>query len=189
MKNHWFKFSYHLKNLFFSFCLFVRKCSLQIRGMKIGKEVSLGKIIVVWPHQVYLGNRVKIENHVIFKFDGPFQQGKSIQIGAGVFIGAFTEFNIKYGMVVGNDCLIASGSRFIDHDHGLDRTHLMKDQPCPGAPIHIGKDVWIGANAVVLKGVTIGDGAIVAAGAVVTKSIPPYEIWGGVPAKKIGERR
>jgi len=52
----------------------------------------------------------------------------------------------------------------------------------------IGRDVWIGCHVVVLPGVTIGDHAVVAAGAVVTKSIPSGEMWGGVPAKKIGER-
>ena len=52
----------------------------------------------------------------------------------------------------------------------------------------IGNDVWIGANATILDGISIGDGAIVGAGAVVTKDIPPYEIWGGVPAKKIKSR-
>ena len=59
----------------------------------------------------------------------------------------------------------------------------------PEAPVALENDVWIGANVVLLKGMTIGRGAIVAAGAVVRHSIPPYEICGGVPAKKIGERR
>lgn len=52
----------------------------------------------------------------------------------------------------------------------------------------IGNDVWIGANAIILQGVTIGDGAIIAAGAVVTKDVPPYAIVGGVPAKVIKYR-
>ena len=55
-------------------------------------------------------------------------------------------------------------------------------------PIHIGHHCWIGTGTTVLQDVTIGDGAIVAAGAVVTKDIPPYEVWGGVPAKFIRKR-
>lgn len=61
-------------------------------------------------------------------------------------------------------------------------------QPGRKEPIVIVADVWIGANAVILRGVTIGRGAIVAAGAVVTRSVPEFEIWGGVPAKKLGVR-
>lgn len=53
------------------------------------------------------------------------------------------------------------------------------------APIHIGKDVWIGSNATVLPGVTIGDGAVIAAGAIVTKDVPPFAVVGGSPAKVI----
>ena len=56
-------------------------------------------------------------------------------------------------------------------------------------PIIIGRDVWIGCNVVVLKGSNIGNGAIVAAGSVVTKSISENEVWAGVPARKIGERK
>ena len=52
----------------------------------------------------------------------------------------------------------------------------------------IGKDAWIGANVTILKGISIGDGAIIGANAVVTRNIPPYEIWGGVPAKFLKNR-
>lgn len=55
-------------------------------------------------------------------------------------------------------------------------------------PLIIGNDVWIGSNVSILRGVTIGDGAVIGAGAVVTHDIAPYEIWAGVPARKIGQR-
>src|SRR5690606_22030104 len=68
----------------------------------------------------------------------------------------------------------------------LDALSISSDLPI--RKVIIEDEVWIGANAVVLQGVVIGYGSIIAAGAVVTKSIPPMEIWGGVPAKKIKDR-
>ena len=62
------------------------------------------------------------------------------------------------------------------------------DDNLPQKRTKVGHDVWIGCDATLIAGVTVGDGAVVGAGAVVTKDIPPYEIWGGVPAKKIGAR-
>jgi acetyltransferase-like isoleucine patch superfamily enzyme len=61
-------------------------------------------------------------------------------------------------------------------------------QPSIKKEIIVGEDVWIGANSVILKGVNIGSGSVIAAGAIVTKSIPSNEIWGGVPAKLIRVR-
>ncbi|BAU55377.1 acyltransferase [Mucilaginibacter gotjawali] len=160
-----------------------------VMGMKIGKGTFIPKLHVTWPHQVAIGHNCKIEQDVYFKFDGIWKAGPAIVIGNNVFIGANCEFNISESISIGNDCLIASGSRFIDHDHGTKLNKLMRQQPAKHGPIVIGNDVWIGCNTTVLKGVGIGDGAIIAAGAVVTKSVLPNEIWAGVPAKKIGERK
>ncbi len=69
-----------------------------------------------------------------------------------------------------------------------DNSNYMNSPIRRNKPVIIGNDVWIGANAIILPGVIIGDGAIIAAGAVVTKNVEPYEIVGGVPAKKIKYR-
>ncbi|WP_197138550.1 acyltransferase [Crateriforma conspicua] len=162
---------------------------LRLRGMQLGHGNSIGRQMrVTWPHQVKIGNECLFERDVILKFDGIWQTGPRMRFGDKVFVGTGCEFNIRAGIAVGNDCLIASGCRFVDHDHGIERSALMRSQPGPESPIEIGPDVWIGCNCVVLKGVKIGQGAIVGAGAVVTKSIPDYEIWAGVPAKKIAKR-
>ena len=116
-------------------------------------------------------------------------EGPAIVLKDRVFIGLGCEFNIDHGVKIGSDSLIASGCRFVDHDHGMKIGVPMREQKSWGKSITIGDDVWLGCNVVVLSGVSIGDGAIVAAGAVVTKSILPMEIWGGVPAKKIGDRK
>lgn len=160
-----------------------------IQGMHLGTATLLPKINVTWPHQVSIGNNCLLEEGISFKFDGVWRKGPSIVINDNIFIGSGCEFNIRAGITVGTDTLIASGCRFVDHDHGIEIGTPMRTQHGPEQAIVIGEDVWIGCNVVVLKGVEISAGAIVAAGAVVTKSISSNEIWGGVPARKIGERK
>ncbi|PAA41512.1 galactoside O-acetyltransferase [Pseudomonas fragi] len=167
----------------------IRKALLATQGFSVGKT-NIPKIAITWPHKVQIGDHCHIEEGVFFKHDGVWSEGKSIIIGDCVFLGRFTEFNIRKSIHIGNDSLIASGCKFIDHDHGYsDTTTPMNKQDGQEAEIVIKNDVWLGVNVTILKGVTIESGAIVAAGAVVTKSVPAYEIWGGIPARKIGTRK
>jgi acetyltransferase-like isoleucine patch superfamily enzyme len=168
----------------------LRTVRMRALGMQIGAGTLLPEVHVTWPHQVSLGIGCVLEHDIHFKFDGIYAPGPTIVIRDRVFVGYGCEFNIRRGVEIGPDCLIASGCKFIDHDHGTARRDIPMNQQADGAemPITLEEDVWLGANAVVLKGVRIGRGAIVAAGAVVTKSVPPFEIWGGVPAGKISER-
>ncbi|MEM6262149.1 MAG: acyltransferase [Bacteroidota bacterium] len=166
-----------------------RKTYFRLGGAAFGKGTYLDRIYVTWPHQLKTGKNCKLEQGVYVKYDGIWKPGPSIFLGDQVFVGSNSEFNITCRLELHDHALIASGCRFIDHNHGYeDRSVPMNTQPCPEAAIVVEKDAWLGCNVVVLKGVTIGQGAIVAAGAVVTQSVPAYEIWGGVPAKKIGER-
>lgn len=162
---------------------------LRLAGMKIGKGTFLTNCIITWPQQVSLGKNCSIEHGVHFKFDGVWTAKTSIIIEDNVFLGSGVEFNIRQQIIIKTNSLIASGCKFIDHDHGVQTDDLIRNQLGPEKGIFIGSDVWLGCNVVVLKGITIGNGSIVAAGAVVNKSIPAYEIWGGIPAKKIGERK
>ena len=159
-------------------------------GMKLGRGTTLPKIHLTWPHQVSLGAECVLEHGIYFKYDGIWAPGPSIVLHDRVFLGFGCEFNARRRIEIGADCLIASGCKFIDHDHGATRRDLPMRLQAEGAEAEIvlAADVWLGANVVVLKGVRIGRGAIVAAGAVVTTNIPEYEIWGGVPARKIGQR-
>ncbi|GAB4556465.1 MAG: hypothetical protein Tsb007_14790 [Rhizobacter sp.] len=159
-------------------------------GMHIGRGTTLPRIHATWPHQVSLGHNCTLEHDVYFKFDGIYQLGPSLRFGDTVFIGAGCEFNIRVGIRVGSNALIASGCRFVDHDHGFSSRAIPMGQQTDGieSPIVIEDDVWIGANTVVLKGVTIRRGAVVAAGSVLTHSVGAYEIWGGVPARKLKDR-
>lgn len=170
-------------------CLgFVRKKIYSLQGMHIGMGTNLPSIKVTWPHQLSIGAKCVLEHGIHFKFDGIWSQGPSIVIEDEVFIGFGCEFNSNCGILISKYANIASGCKFIDHDHGTVAGLLIGPQPSIKEKIIIGKDAWLGCNVVVLKGVTISEGAVVAAGAVVTKSIPANQIWGGVPAKYIKTR-
>ncbi|HKG08689.1 MAG TPA: acyltransferase [Pedobacter sp.] len=165
-----------------------RKILLRCMGMKIGKGTLVSSVIINWPHQVAVGTNSTLERDVIIKIPGMWQPGTSVFIGNDTIIAKGCEINITHGLTIGNDCLISAGTRIFDHNHGSEAGQLMRLQKCPGSPVVIGNDVWIGSDTVILKGVIVGDGAIVAAGSVLTKSVPPMEIWGGIPAKRIGGR-
>lgn len=167
---------------------FLRRVWWLSQGAHFGTGTRIPTILVTWPHQICVGAGCKLEEDIFFKFDGVWSEGPSIIIGDNVFIGRGCEFNIRQRIEIGRDSLIASGCKFIDHDHGFALGKPMNAQPGLEAPIVLEEDVWLGVNVVVLKGVTIGKGAIVAAGAVVTKSVGTNEIWAGVPACKIGQR-
>ncbi len=107
-----------------------------------------------------------------------------IKIGNNVSINQYCIINGHGGVDIGNDVMIAAYSCFYSFNHGVVlNTIPMKNQPLEKKGIKIKNDVWIGAHSVILDGVTINDGAVVAAGAVVTKDVPENAIVAGVPAK------
>jgi acetyltransferase-like isoleucine patch superfamily enzyme len=93
------------------------------------------------------------------------------------------------GILVGAGTRIASGACLYAFDHGLDPARPVREQPVTSRGIRIGADVWIGANAGITDGVTVGDHAVVAMGAVVTRDVPDWAVGGGVPARVLGDRR
>jgi acetyltransferase-like isoleucine patch superfamily enzyme len=110
--------------------------------------------------------------------------GKNITLGKNVFINSGCRFQDQGGITINDGVLIGHNVVLATLNHDIDPRKRSSIHP---APIVIGKNVWIGANATLLPGVTIGDGAIIAAGAVVTKDVPANVIVGGVPAKIIKE--
>jgi acetyltransferase-like isoleucine patch superfamily enzyme len=117
-----------------------------------------------------------------------FVTGRTISIGDRSGIGV--DSWIRADLTIGRDVMMGPRVIIYGRDHNFDRTDIpMMDQGIGDyVPIVIEDDVWIGAAAIILKGVQIGRGSIIAAGAVVTKSIPPYSIVGGNPAKVIRYR-
>ncbi|OJW15386.1 MAG: hypothetical protein BGO48_13360 [Mucilaginibacter sp. 44-25] len=106
-----------------------------------------------------------------------------LTIGDGTYINPGSMIFARTSIHIGQGCAISWNCELIDDDmHSL----LEGDSKLPSAkPITIGEHVWIGANSKILKGVNIGNGAIVAAGSIVTKDVPDGALVGGVPAKVI----
>lgn len=106
--------------------------------------------------------------------------GKNIKLGKNVFINSGCRFQDQGGITIDDGALIGHNAVLATLNHNPDpekRNNLLP------APIHIGKRVWLGANVTILPGVAIGENSIVAAGAVVSKSVEPNTVVGRVPAK------
>ena len=119
-----------------------------------------------------------------FRLFPPFYAdfGKNITIGKDVFINSGCHFQDQGGITIGDGALIGHNVVFATINHDLNPKNNRKNHY---APITIKKHVWIGSNATILPGVTIGDWAVVAAGAVVTKDVPSLTVVGGLPARII----
>lgn len=115
---------------------------------------------------------------------GPITLGRNISVNARASLDGGAK-----GIVIGDDTRIATGAALYAFDHGTAPDRLVREQPVRSRGIVIGADVWIGANAGITDGVTIGDHAVVAMGAVVTRDVPAWAVVGGVPARIIGDRR
>ena len=108
--------------------------------------------------------------------------GKNIILGENVFINACCHFQDHGGVTLGDGCQIGHNVVFATLNHSLSSEERPITYP---APIVLGKNVWVSSNATILQGVTIGENAVVAAGAVVTRDVPANTIVGGVPARFI----
>lgn len=132
--------------------------------------------------EVHVGNDVLIERKVRFSLG----DNARIYIGDRTYLGDFTNLLAVQEVSLGKDCAVSWHVLFMDtssHPFGY-RGQVPKTQI---APIRIMDHVWIGCRAVILKGVTVGEGAIIANNAVVTKDVPPATLVGGNPARIIKE--
>lgn len=124
---------------------------------------------------------------VVIYYGTEMREPYKIRIGCGSIIGDRAILDGRNGIEIGENVNLSSNVSIWteQHDH---RDSFFRCDTQTKTPVKIGNRVWIGPNALILHSVEIGEGAVVAAGAVVTKSIEPYTIVAGVPAKKIGER-
>jgi len=132
----------------------------RLAGMKIGK----GSVVHMWAN--------------FFEPDG-------IKIGEDSVIGDHAFLDGRALLTIGSHTDVASSVMIYNSEHDLEKD----DFSARTEPVDIGDYVFIGPRAIILPGVKIGKGAVIAAGAVVTKDVPDFTIVGGVPAKEIGERK
>ncbi len=156
----------------------------------LGVHVELHEpLVILKPHRVSLGDFTRIDSFT--KIEG----GEGVTLGRWVHVASFAHLNAGGGTIIAED-----GANFSTHSMvlggGATPDGLTMSAAAPAYRQHvvkrvtrIGQNASVLAGAIILGGVTLHEGAIAAAGSVVTHDIPPYEIWAGVPARKMGERK
>jgi acetyltransferase-like isoleucine patch superfamily enzyme len=129
------------------------------------------------------GKRIFVHPNVSFSYPQNIEIGYNLFINRGAFITAPSKITIGDNVLIGPYVVINSGCH-----HYKDANNIIRNQGHKLLPIIIEDDVWIGSHVTILPGVVIGKGAVIAAGAVVTKSVEPYTVVAGVPAKEIKRR-
>lgn len=130
------------------------------------KIINNGGTLVVENCQLYTGVRIEIGKN------------GSLRIGNGTYVNRNSLLVCESEINIGADCKISWDVIIMDSD-----MHPINSKTIIHKPVNIEDDVWIGCRCIILKGVTIGKGAIIAAGSIVTKNVPPHTIYGGNPAK------
>ncbi len=168
---------------------FGRRVSIQGAGsIHFGKAVQIGDHvdIIAWGRQgLFMGDYSRIGSHscvkVSFSFSDP---GAFIRIGKNAGIGEFAHLGGAGGLEIGDDCIIGPYFSCHPENHRFPQLNeLIRLQGTERKGIQIGKNCWVGAKVTILDGVVIGDNCVIAAGAVVTKSMPSNAVIGGVPAR------
>ncbi|WP_295389461.1 DapH/DapD/GlmU-related protein [uncultured Thiodictyon sp.] len=165
--------------------------SLQYPGrIRLGDAVGIGRHATLRANTdanpgITLGNGVNVNDSVVINANRGF-----VTLGDRSWLGPFCLVYGNGGVTVGRNVLVAGHTSINTVSHSVERCDIpINDQPVLTGPVVIEDDVWIALNAVILQGVTLGRGCIVGAGAVVTKSIPPWSIAVGVPARVVGRRK
>lgn len=151
----------------------------QIKALKNHSKVSLGSIklgindhfnISSEAKKVTLGSKLNFRNYIHILVD----KKATLEIQNQVFMNNFCSVNCLEHIFIGENTLFGENVKLYDHNHVYtnEAPFLVQHQDFTTAPIHIGKNCWLGSNVVVLKGVTIGDNSIIGAGCVVYKDIP-----------------
>lgn len=131
---------------------------------------------------ILVGIKIPMDSNIYMGAN--FFNPSGITIGHDSLIGTNAFLDGRAPLTIGNHSSLASDVMIYNDEHNIHDPNYGNSF----GPVTIGNYVFIGPRAIILPTVKIGDGAVIAAGAVVTKDVPPFEVWGGIPAKKIGDR-
>jgi acetyltransferase-like isoleucine patch superfamily enzyme len=160
---------------------------LRARGVHVGRGVRFAGRICVFgdPRRVTIGDGCSLHRGVTFWTHNYGPGHGEIVLGRRVTMLQNVTLNSWERIAIGDESAFGDGCYVQDNDHGTEPGTPIMSQPCHGAPITIGRDVWFGARCMVLKGVTVGDGTVVGGGSVVVKSLPPGVVAVGVPCRPV----
>lgn len=162
----------------------LRVAAFRFAGAQIGRDCRLDKIQLPRnPWDIKLADGVALDHDVVLLATGSRLSWPRITIGPRTYINRWTMIDASMEVMIGADVMIGPGCYITDHDHGTHSGAPTSHQPLVEDRTSIGNNVWIGANVIILKGVNVGDNAVVAAGSVVTKNVPSNERVCGVPAR------
>lgn len=162
--------------------------AVQINGAVVPWNLELRGDRSDYASRILIGRGTCLERDVSIWLASEAEADPSIRFGSRVYVGRNCYFGSFESIDIGDETIIGAYSYVISANHKSAIGMPVRDQGYDAAPILIGRDVWIGCHVVILPGVTIGDHAIIGAGAVVNRNVPAGEKWAGVPAKKIGTR-
>lgn len=137
------------------------------------------------PWDLEMAAGAALDRNVVLLSTGDRQATPRIQIGRGVYINRFSILDASERIEIGDYSMIGPHCYITDHDHETKEKTRYSEQGLISAPVRIGTNVWIGAGAIILKGVTIGDNAIIGAGSVVTRDVAANARVAGVPARAL----
>lgn len=158
-------------------------------GVRLGGYAWLRRVSI--PRQwsdISIEAGCSLDDHVVLLCSGAGHADKLV-IRSGTYINRFTMIDAHERIEIGANCMIGPHCYITDGDHGRAPGKPVHAQPMVTCPVIIEEDVWLGAGVIVLKGVRIGRSAVVAAGAVVTKDVAPYEVVAGIPARPIATKQ
>jgi len=166
-----------------------RRWRLAHRGLWLDRSCFVHRMVSIPPRATSRG-KIKVGLNCELGFGIELNPwGGFIDIDHDVFLGPHVVIYGHGGVVIGDHSLISMHCCILSSDHTIPpAATLIRSQPDILKPTSIGRDVWLSAGVKVLGGVTIGDGCVVGAGAVVTKDLPAYSIAVGIPARVIGHR-